>query len=430
MHVDGKRVLSCLSLAIMHQGAAITTIEGLARGAELHPMQAAFLEHDGLQCGFCTPGQIMSAVGLLREGHAVKDDEVREQMSGNLCRCGAYPNIVPPSRARGGRARCAPSSTCGPPTRPPRRSPWGRRGLSWRGGTSLLDLMKLEVLEPDALVDINPLPLAAVEGVPDGVRIGALARNTDVAYAPLVRERYPLLSQALLAGASPQLRNMATVGGNLLQRTRCAYFRDPATPCNKRRPGSGCPAIDGENRNLAVLGVSPSCIASHPSDMCVALAALDAVILTRGRAGRAASPSASSTASPETGPTWRPRSSTASSSPPCTCPPRRSPRARTTSRSATGRRTRSPSSPWRRPSISRAGSSARRASRWAASARSPGARRQRRPCWPASRPATPCSARPPRRPCGAPPRAPATPSRSSWPSESIVRALHVITEAR
>jgi xanthine dehydrogenase YagS FAD-binding subunit len=161
----------------------------------------------------------------------------------------------------------------------------GAEGAFLAGGTTLLDLMKLEVLDPATLVDINPLPLASVEAQGDGITIGAMARNSDVAYAPLVRERYPLLSEALLSGASPQIRNMATVGGNLLQRTRCAYFRDPETPCNKRKPGSGCPAIEGENRNLAILGVSGSCIASHPSDMCVALTALDAVVLTRGPRG-------------------------------------------------------------------------------------------------------------------------------------------------
>jgi xanthine dehydrogenase YagS FAD-binding subunit len=161
----------------------------------------------------------------------------------------------------------------------------GAEGAYLAGGTSLLDLMKLEVLQHPTLVDINPLPLATIEARDDGLTIGAMARNSDVAYAPLVRERYPLLAEALLSGASPQLRNMATVGGNLLQRTRCAYFRDPTTACNKRRPGSGCPALDGENRNLAILGVSGSCIASHPSDMCVALAALEAVVLTRGPKG-------------------------------------------------------------------------------------------------------------------------------------------------
>jgi xanthine dehydrogenase YagS FAD-binding subunit len=161
----------------------------------------------------------------------------------------------------------------------------GADGAYLAGGTTLLDLMKLEVLDPPTLVDINPLPLSAVEARADGLYLGAMARNTEVAYAPLVRERYPLLSEALLSGASPQIRNMATVGGNLLQRTRCAYFRDAVTPCNKRKPGSGCPAIEGENRNLAILGVSGSCIASHPSDMCVALTALEAVVLTRGPRG-------------------------------------------------------------------------------------------------------------------------------------------------
>ena len=161
----------------------------------------------------------------------------------------------------------------------------GGEGAYLAGGTSLLDLMKLEVLDPARLVDINSLPLSTIETRPDGLRIGAMARNTEVAYAPEVVSGYPLLSQALLSGASPQLRNMATVGGNLLQRTRCPYFRDPATPCNKRKPGSGCPALEGESRALAILGVSPSCIANHPSDMCVALAALEAVVLTRGPRG-------------------------------------------------------------------------------------------------------------------------------------------------
>jgi xanthine dehydrogenase YagS FAD-binding subunit len=153
------------------------------------------------------------------------------------------------------------------------------------GGTSLVDLMKLEVMSPAALVDLGALPLAGVEAKDGGLVIGALAKNSDVANHPLVREGYPLLSQALLAGASPQLRNMATVGGNLLQRTRCPYFRDVATACNKRAPGSGCAAIDGEDRTMAILGTSASCIAVHPSDMCVALAALDAEVVTRGPSG-------------------------------------------------------------------------------------------------------------------------------------------------
>jgi len=156
------------------------------------------------------------------------------------------------------------------------------------GGTNLIDLMKMGVETPTQLIDINKLPLAEVEDLPGGkgVRIGALARNSDVAEHKLIKQRYPVLSQALLSGASPQLRNMATVGGNLLQRTRCYYFYDPAFPaCNKRNPGSGCGALNGYNRIHAILGQSDDCIATHPSDMCVALAALDAIVRVRGPNG-------------------------------------------------------------------------------------------------------------------------------------------------
>jgi xanthine dehydrogenase YagS FAD-binding subunit len=154
------------------------------------------------------------------------------------------------------------------------------------GGTNLLDLMKEGVMQPGELVDINGLGLDAVEEAPDGgLRLGALARNADTAYHPLVRERYPLLSAAILAGASPQLRNMASNGGNLMQRTRCYYFYDLGTPCNKREPGSGCSAREGLNRQLAILGTSEHCIATHPSDMCVALRALDAVVHVRSQRG-------------------------------------------------------------------------------------------------------------------------------------------------
>ncbi|KDR37889.1 FAD binding domain-containing protein, partial [Caballeronia glathei] len=147
------------------------------------------------------------------------------------------------------------------------------------GGTTLLDLMKLNVERPGRVVDISRLPLNSVEASPDGgVKIGATVRNADLAQHPLIRERYAVLSQALLAGASAQLRNMATTGGNLLQRTRCVYFRDTAMPCNKREPGSGCAAIGGFNRTQAILGVSDACIASNPSDMNVALMALEATV--------------------------------------------------------------------------------------------------------------------------------------------------------
>ncbi|MFC0252174.1 FAD binding domain-containing protein [Massilia consociata] len=154
------------------------------------------------------------------------------------------------------------------------------------GGTNLLDLMKEGVMRPGRLVDINALGLDRIEDAPDGgLRLGALARNADTAYDERVRSRYPLLSAAILAGASPQLRNMASNGGNLLQRTRCYYFYDLGTPCNKRTPGSGCPAREGLNRQLAILGTSEQCIATHPSDMCVALRALDAVVHVRSTSG-------------------------------------------------------------------------------------------------------------------------------------------------
>ncbi len=154
------------------------------------------------------------------------------------------------------------------------------------GGTTLVDLMKLHVERPRAIVDITEVPLTTIDEHPNGsVRVGALVRNSDMARHPLIRDRYPLLAQAILAGASPQVRNMATTAGNLLQRTRCYYFRDTALPCNKREPGSGCGAIDGYNRIHAVLGGSDHCIATHPSDMCVALAALDARVHVRGPRG-------------------------------------------------------------------------------------------------------------------------------------------------
>src|SRR5438045_1162891 len=153
------------------------------------------------------------------------------------------------------------------------------------GGTNLVDLMNMGVETRSQLVDINRLPLTQIEELPNGkgVRVGALVRNSDMAEHPLITSRYPVLSQAVLAGASPQLRNLATTGGNLLQRTRCYYFYDPAFPaCNKRKPGSGCGALEGFNRIHAILGQSDQCIATHPSDMCVAMAVLDAVLRVQG----------------------------------------------------------------------------------------------------------------------------------------------------
>jgi xanthine dehydrogenase YagS FAD-binding subunit len=154
------------------------------------------------------------------------------------------------------------------------------------GGTNLIDLMKEDVERPSRLIDISRLPLKTLEETADGgLRIGALVPNSDLAYHPLIEQRYPMLGSAILAGASQQLRNMASTGGNLLQRTRCYYFYDIATPCNKREPGSGCSAITGLNRMHAILGTSEACIATHPSDMCVALAALDAKVQVVGPAG-------------------------------------------------------------------------------------------------------------------------------------------------
>jgi xanthine dehydrogenase YagS FAD-binding subunit len=154
------------------------------------------------------------------------------------------------------------------------------------GGTNLVDLMKMGVENPPQIVDINPLPWQQIQHLENGgVRIGALVRNSDLAYDEMIAKKYPVLSQALLSGASPQLRNMATVGGNLMQRTRCPYFYDVVFACNKRSPHSGCSAIKGYNRSHAVLGASDECIATHPSDMCVALAALDAVINVQGPKG-------------------------------------------------------------------------------------------------------------------------------------------------
>src|SRR5260370_3125000 len=159
------------------------------------------------------------------------------------------------------------------------------------GGTTLLDLMKLNVETPARVLDINRLPLDKIEATPDGgLKIGGTVRNSDLAHHPAVQRDYLVLSQAILAGASAQLRNMATTAGNLLQRTRCMYFRDTAMPCNKREPGTGCPAITGSNRMLAVLGTSEHCIATNPSDMCVAMAALEAKIHVLGAKGSRAIP--------------------------------------------------------------------------------------------------------------------------------------------
>ena len=175
-----------------------------------------------------------------------------------------------------------------------RRAKTAQQGADIRyiaGGTTLVDLMKLDVERPQTLIDITHLPLTQVKAAPGGgVEIGALVRNADLAHHPLIQRDYPVLSEALLSGASAQLRNKATTGGNLLQRTRCMYFRDVAMPCNKREPGSGCGAIMGINRVTAILGGSEHCIATNPSDMNVALAALEAMVHIEGASGHRAIP--------------------------------------------------------------------------------------------------------------------------------------------
>jgi xanthine dehydrogenase YagS FAD-binding subunit len=221
-------------------------------------------------------GQIMSAVALLKEPCGPDDAEVKEFMSGNICRCGAYQNIVsaiqsvrqtPKRRNRhenfraDARRRQRSSRFCGS------EGDDSAQGAEIRfiaGGTTLIDLMKLNVETPQKLIDVNHLPLAKIDTLLDGgLTIGAMVRNSDLAYHPVVRKNYAVLSEAILSGASAQLRNMATTAGNLLQRTRCMYFRDTATPCNKREPGSGCAAITGVNRSLAILGTSEHCIATN-----------------------------------------------------------------------------------------------------------------------------------------------------------------------
>jgi len=187
------------------------------------------------------------------------------------------------------------------------------------GGTNLVDLMKYNVERPERLVDITRLPLDRIEERDGGLSLGALVTNSTVAYDDRVKARYPLLSSAILAGASGQLRNAATTGGNLLQRTRCYYFYDDATPCNKREPGTGCAAIGGVNRIHAIFGTSPSCIATHPSDMCVALAARTG---DPDRAASAPSPSPTSTACRVTRPSATPLSGRTRSCSRSICPTR------------------------------------------------------------------------------------------------------------
>ena len=254
------------------------------------------------------------------------------------------------------------------------------------GGTNLVDLMKLEVETPPLLVDVRDLGTAIEETAAGGLRIGAGVTNSALAADRAVRERYPLLAQAVLAGASGQLRNVATVGGNLLQRTRCAYFQDVTKPCNKRAPGSGCPAREGEHRNHAVLGHSPACIATHPSDMAVALAALGATVHVAGPGGGREIPIPGLHRLPGDEPRARHGARARRADRGARAGAARSPRARPTARSATARPTRSRSSRSRSPSSSTATRCATAGSRSAGSRTSRGAPSARRRRCAAARP--------------------------------------------
>jgi xanthine dehydrogenase YagT iron-sulfur-binding subunit len=290
--IDGRRVLSCLTLAVAAQGRNVTTIEGLANDGELHPMQQAFIDHDAFQCGYCTPGQIMSAIGCVNEGHAENDADIREYMSGNLCRCAAYPNIVDADKAGKSadenrehaiimrtflyqRAR-EPNEAVQLAAAANPASDRSRNKVAYlAGGTTLTDLMKLDVAQPDVIIDINPFTETGHGRIgisQRGLRLGALARMAEAADHFGVKSQYPVVAQSLSQAASQQLRNMASLGGNVLQRTRCPYFRDVSySECNKRNPGSGCAALTGFNRMHAVLGASDQCIATYPGDFAQAL---------------------------------------------------------------------------------------------------------------------------------------------------------------
>ncbi len=302
--VDGRRINACLTLAVMHDGAKVTTIEGLGTPQKLHPMQAAFVKHDGYQCGYCTPGQICSAVAVIDE----IDRGIPSYVSADLtAQAGAKRRRVARAHERqylplwrllehrrgdqrsrrGAHMKAFSYERAGTPEEAAAAVEHQPHAKFIAGGTNLLDLMKLQIETPTHLVDVNRLGLDTIDPTADGgLRVGALVRNTELAADPRVRRDYAVLSRALLAGASGQLRNKATTAGNLLQRTRCPYFYDTAQPCNKRQPGSGCSAIGGVSRQLAVIGASDACIATHPSDMAVAMRVLDATVETIRADGR------------------------------------------------------------------------------------------------------------------------------------------------
>ena len=288
--VDGRRINSCLTLAVMKDGAEITTIEGLAKRRRAASVAA------GLHRPRCVPVRLLHPRTNLLGGRPDR----RRQGKNRRRNSRAHERQHLPLRRLSQHCRGDPqghgaiminfqyarASDVADAVRMIAADPTAK---FIAGGTNLIDLMKEDVERPSRLIDISRLPLKTVEETADGgLRIGALVPNSDLAYHPLVAQRYPLLASAILAGASQQLRNMASTGGNLLQRTRCYYFYDTATPCNKREPGTGCSAVNGLNRMHAILGTSESCIATHPSDMCVALAALDAKVHVAGPAGERA----------------------------------------------------------------------------------------------------------------------------------------------
>jgi xanthine dehydrogenase YagS FAD-binding subunit len=293
---------ACGACTVMHDGAEVVTIEGLATNGRLHPLQQAFIDEDAFQCGYCTAGQILSGVACIEERHAGSPAEIREWMSGNICRCGAYTNIVtaianvsavswaamfPATfiKAADERAALSAAST-------------GAQYIA--GGTTLVDLMRETVERPSAVVDINDLPCRSVELQPaKKLRIGSLARTSDVAADPGVRREFPVVAEALELSASAQLRNAASIGGNLMLRSRCLYFRDVSANCNRRTSGSGCAAVHGLNRAHAILGTSDQCVATHPSDLAVALGA---VVITRDAWGDRQIPIAPSFPPPGTTP--------------------------------------------------------------------------------------------------------------------------------
>ena len=291
------------------EGREVTTIEGVGASTDMHVLQRAFVEHDGFQCGYCTPGQICSAIGMAEElkrgvPSAVTANFADEAIDFTVEEIRERNERQPvPLRQLQRHCRCG--------SRDLRRGAGAMRAFSFQraedaamairlaaepgakylgGGTNLVDLMRENIETPQALIDINGLS-RAIEDRDDGsILIGAAAKNSALASHRGVRERFPVLAQAIVSGASGQIRNMATVGGNLLQRTRCLYFYDGAARCNKREADAGRDAIDGHSHNHAILGASPQCAATHPSDMCVALAALDAVVHLDGPDGARAIP--------------------------------------------------------------------------------------------------------------------------------------------